>query len=202
MHAFQQVLCTVSVWSHNGKDDRLDRTEEGTGQFVASPFAMAVRRAPLPESPKNSISSSMRRLFLRSGIRGLMFRKSSSSPSSLLSSSSSSRITVRFGITPRPAASRATRLPRVSRPVLRVRESRGPVRVGELIATRDPSGCRRSVEKSWTVLRRLVVDVDMVEPNERITARSAFAQYQSPVHQINSKSKYMCDGIYASGRDA
>jgi hypothetical protein len=154
------------VWNN----DRLYRTDEGTGQPIASPSAMGVspvRRAMFRESPKNSTLSSMRRLFLRSGIRGLMFGAPSSLSlsSPLPSLSSSSRITVRFGTAPRPAASRATRLPRRSRPVLRVREPERPARVGELIATRDPSGCKRRVEKSWTVLRR-----DMIEPSQQSTA--------------------------------
>src|SRR5216684_426759 len=112
----------------------------------------------------------MRRLFLRGGIRGLMLCTSTSpQPPSLSSTVLLSRITGRFGTTPRPAASRATRLPCVSHPVVRVRVSQRPDRVGDLIVTRDPSGCKRSVEKSYIVLRRRGVDsdTDMVKTRAR-----------------------------------
>ena len=135
---------------------RPDRTEEGTGQFINSLFASVIsppaRRTALPGSPRNSTWSSMRRRFPCRGTRGVV---------SCISSLSSSRLTARFGNTPRPAASRATRLPRMSRPILRVREFIKMSCEVEFIGTRVPSGCNRRVEKSWTVLRRRVVGCDM-----------------------------------------
>ena len=144
-----------------GIGPRPDRTEEGTGQFIDSSFASVIsppaRRTPRPESPRNSTWSSMRRRFLCRGIRGLVF----------CTSLSSSRLTTRFGNTPRPVASRATRLPRMSRPILRVRELIRVSCEGEVIVTRVPSGCNRRVEKSWTVLRRRVVGCDIDEQRKR-----------------------------------